>query len=75
MREYQEPAVEGLDLDMLELLAPEEGLDLDMPELLTPEELSSPGYLTIEIDIEALENESPGQSSSDREYRARRGHP
>jgi len=75
MREYQEPAVEELDLDMLELFTPEEGLDLDMPALLAPEELSSPGYLTLEIDIEALENESPEQSSSDREYRARQGHP
>jgi len=45
--EYQEPVIEASDLEIL--------------EALEPEELSLPGYLTLEVDFEALDNESPGQ--------------
>ena len=48
IQEYQEPVIEASDLEML--------------EALEPEELSLPGYLTLEVDCEALENESSDQS-------------
>lgn len=57
--EYQEPVLEASDLEMLEALEPFEALE--PLEALEPEELSLPGYLTLEVDFEALDNESPGQ--------------
>jgi hypothetical protein len=71
---------ELLELDVRELQAFTVDLDedqesavepvaLDISELLEPEELSLPDYLTLEIDVSALENEPPGQPSSDLEQR------
>jgi hypothetical protein len=40
-----------------------EVFSLDVPELLEPEESTLPGYLTLEIDLNALEDMAPWRSS------------
>jgi hypothetical protein len=41
-----------------------EVLSLDLPELFEPEESTPPGYLTFEIDLNALEDEALWSSSN-----------
>ena len=41
-----------------------EVLSLDLPEFLEPEESTLPGYLTLEIDLNALGDVAPWQSSN-----------
>ena len=41
-----------------------EVLSLDLPAFLEPEESTLPGYLTLEIDLNALGDTAPWQSSS-----------
>jgi hypothetical protein len=50
------------DWEMYECQNPEV-LSLDVPELLEPEESTLPGYLTLEIDLNALGDIAPWRSS------------